>query len=474
MRDVTTTESAILSTFSPGFGGTTIPEWIKPWLENGLGSVTLFASNTPNFEATFDLITQLRSYNPQVLVSIDEEGGDVTRLFVREGSRYPTPALLGQCDDEDLTMRSYNSMGRILKELGIDITYAPVADVVACESNPIVGVRSFGMSTDVVTRHVVAAVQGLQNAGIGACVKHFPGHGAVLEDSHHDLPRIRSAFSDYESHHIRPFIEAIKSSVSMVMLGHLIVESLDPKLPASLSPKLIKEYLRGTLGFNGLVVTDALDMGAIGGPTKIHESAFKALVAGADLLCFSGMGDQSQFVVSSLERVSRAIENGELDLNTLEEQVGRVKNWKHPKVEALLVRKEIDFRELMQGFEISGSVELSSEPINVVEIGTKPTIAAGDVSWGIHRELRMAGIACDIHASDSQSLSSKRLVVAFRDAYRDEALLATLNNLVLRHPNAIFIDMGWPTREFSPKNLIRAFGSSAVISQAVAAQIRSS
>ena len=215
-------------------------------------------------------------------------------------------------------------------------------------------------------------------------------------------------------------------------------------------------------------------MGAIGGPTKIHESAFKALVAGADLLCFSGMGDQSQFVVSSLERVSRAIENGELDLNTLEEQVGRVKNWKHPKVEALLVRKEIDFRELMQGFEISGSVELSSEPINVVEIGTKPTIAAGDVSWGIHRELRMAGIACDIHASDSQSLSSKRLVVAFRDAYRDEALLATLNNLVLRHPNAIFIDMGWPTREFSPKNLIRAFGSSAVISQAVAAQIRSS
>ena len=141
------------------------------------------------------------------------------------------------------------------------------------------------------------------------------------------------------------------------------------------------------------------------------------------------MGDQSQFVVSSLERVSRAIENGELDLNTLEEQVGRVKNWKHPKVEALLVRKEIDFRELMQGFEISGSVELSSEPINVVEIGTKPTIAAGDVSWGIHRELRMAGIACDIHASDSQSLSSKRLVVAFRDAYRDEALLATLNNL---------------------------------------------
>lgn len=108
----------------------------------------------------------------------------------------------------------------------------------------------------------------------------------------------------------------------------------------------------------------------------------------------------------------------------------------------------------------------------MVEIGTKPTIAAGDVSWGMHRELRAVGIACDIHASDAETLSTKKLVVAFRDAYRDAPLLATLNRLNDRYPEAIFIDMGWPTREFAPKNLIRAFGSSAVISQAVAARIR--
>lgn len=472
MKTLTSSDRTILSTFSPGFGGAVVPEWIKPWLDNGLGSVTLFASNTPNFEATATLISELRSYNSDVLVAIDEEGGDVTRLFVREGSRYPTPALLGQCDDEELTFQSYHSMGTVLRQLGIDITYAPVADVVAFENNPIVGVRSFGMSTDVVTRHVAQAIKGLQDAGIGACVKHFPGHGAVLEDSHHDLPRIKLSLADYETQHILPFKNAIDNGVAAVMIGHLIAEALDPELPASLSPKVIGQYLRGTLGFKGLVVTDALDMGAIGGPTMIHDSGFKALLAGADLLCFSGMGDQSQFVSSSFDYIKSALENDKLSLTGLEESGQRIAQWRSKIPVRISKDESINFKDLIAGFEVTGSVELEPGVVNLVEIGTKPTIAAGDVSWGMHRELRAVGIACDIHASDAESLATKRLVVAFRDAYRDAPLLATLRRLYERYPDAIFIDMGWPTREFSPTNLIRAFGSSAVISQAVAARIR--
>ena len=472
MKPSTALDRTILSTFSPGFGGAIVPEWIKPWLENGLGSVTLFASNTPNFEAAANLIEDLRSYNPDVLITIDEEGGDVTRLFVREGSRYPTPALLGQCDDEDLTYRSYNSMGTILRKIGIDITYAPVADVVAFENNPIVGVRSFGMSSDVVARHVAAAVKGLQNAGVGACVKHFPGHGAVLEDSHHDLPHIKMTLADYESQHIFPFKHAIESGVTAVMIGHLVAEALDGKFPASLSSKVIREYLRGVLNFNGLVVTDALDMGAIGGPSKIHESALKALTAGADLLCFSGMGDQSGFVASSFDWIKSAVDSGSLPAKALEESEQRIISWRSTNKTNGAATAPVDFQELIHGFEVSGSVELEPGAINLVEIGTKPTIAAGDVSWGMHRELRAVGIACDIHASDAETLATKKLVVAFRDAYRDAPLLATLKRLNERFPEAIFIDMGWPSREFVPKNLIRAFGSSAVIAQAVAARIR--
>lgn len=472
MKTFTDIDRLILSTFSPGFGGAVVPEWIKPWLENGLGSVTLFASNTPNFETASNLISEIRSYNPDVLIAIDEEGGDVTRLFVREGSRYPTPALLGQCDDEDLTFRSYSSMGAILKSLGVDITYAPVADVVAYENNPIVGVRSFGMSSDVVNRHVLRAVQGLQSSGVSACVKHFPGHGAVLEDSHHDLPRIKLSKNDYERVHIEPFKNAIASGVSAVMIGHLIAECLDPNLPASLSSKILRDYLRSELGFKGLIVTDALDMGAIGGPTKIHESALNALTAGADLLCFSGMGDQSQFVVNSFEWIQSAFNRGEISEDSFIESSQRIGEIRVKNLESTKVEQNIDYKELISGFEVLGDVELSSSAINLVEIGTKPTIAAGDVSWGIHRELRSVGITCEIHASDAENLASKKLVVAFRDAYRDGPLLATLNRLNQRFPDAIFIDMGWPTREFEPRNLIRAYGSSAIVSQAVAARIK--
>jgi beta-N-acetylhexosaminidase len=472
MKTFTDIDRLILSTFSPGFGGAVVPEWIKPWLENGLGSVTLFASNTPNFETASNLISEIRSYNPDVLIAIDEEGGDVTRLFVREGSRYPTPALLGQCDDEDLTFRSYSSMGAILKSLGVDITYAPVADVVAYENNPIVGVRSFGMSSDVVNRHVLRAVQGLQSSGVSACVKHFPGHGAVLEDSHHDLPRIKLSKNDYERVHIEPFKNAIASGVSAVMIGHLIAECLDPNLPASLSSKILRDYLRSELGFKGLIVTDALDMGAIGGPTKIHESALNALTAGADLLCFSGMGDQSQFVVNSFEWIQSAFNRGEISEDSFVESSQRIGEIRVKNLNSIKVEQNIDYRELISGFEVLGDVELSSSAINLVEIGTKPTIAAGDVSWGIHRELRSVGINCEIHASDAENLASKKLVVAFRDAYRDGPLLATLNRLNQRFPDAIFVDMGWPTREFEPRNLIRAYGSSAIVSQAVAARIK--
>ena len=465
-------ESAILKTFSPGFGGPNIPEWLKPWLENGLGSVTLFASNTPNFETAENLINDLRSYNPEILIAIDEEGGDVTRLFVREGSRYPTPALLGQCDDEDLTYRSYNSMGGVLRNLGFDITYAPVADVVAVEDNPIVGVRSFGINTDVVSRHVRQAVRGLQDAGISACIKHFPGHGAVIEDSHHDLPYIKISLEDYESLHIQPFKNAIQIGTDAVMIGHLVVESIDKDNPASLSTKVIRDYLRGKLEFRGLVVTDALDMGAIGGPSKIHESVLKALLAGADLLCFSGMGDQSHFVSSSLDWIKTAIENEDLPLEYLNSSFEIATQLREKRMNKSTLTGVIDFNELIKGFEISGTVDLPAGPVNLVEIGTKPTIAAGDVSWGMHRELRAVGISCEIHASDAESLSSKKLVVAFRDAYRDEPLLATLNRLYERFPDAIFLDMGWPTRAFSPQNLIRTFGSSAVISMAAARRIR--
>ena len=462
-------DQLILSTFSPGFGGTSIPEWIKPWLDNGLGSITLFGSNTPTLESTHQLIQELRSYNEDLVIAIDEEGGDVTRLFVREGSRYPTPALLGKCDDEELTYSSYRSLGTLLRELGVNLSYAPVADVVAVHNNPIVGVRSFGTTADLVSRHVEQAVAGLQDSGVGACIKHFPGHGAVVEDSHHSLPRIKMSKADYEAGHVSPFRNAIARGVSAVMVGHLVVDELDAHKPASLSSKVQGEYLRGSLGFKGLIVTDALDMGALGGVPRIHESALQALLAGSNLLCFSGLGDQSQIVEASFVRIKDALKSGEIKSDYLAGIASPVRDFNSKILVSTEEKSEVDFDNLALGMHKSGSVNIKSPDINLIEIGTKPTIAAGDVSWGIHRELRAAGVKFEIHASDSESAlkSEKQLVVAFRDAYRDSQLLATLQNLQKRKPDAIFIDMGWPTLEFNPKNLIRSYGSSAIVSRVV-------
>ena len=467
-------DRAIISTFSPGFGGTDIPEWIKPLLDNGLGSITLFGSNTPTLESTHTLIQELRSYNPDLVIAIDEEGGDVTRLFVREGSRYPTPALLGKCDDDQLTYASYFSLGNLLRELDINLTYAPVADVVAVHNNPIVGVRSFGTNSELVTRHVERAVTGLQAAGVGACVKHFPGHGAVVEDSHHSLPRITMGLAEYEKLHVAPFKKAIEMGVAAVMVGHLIVESIDAQKPASLSDTVLRGYLRGSLNYQGLIVTDALDMGALGGVPKIQESGLQALIAGSNLLCFSGLGDQSQIVAPSLIRIKEAIVSGELSEEVLDFSANKVRTFTSEAVSAKKSDDNLDFHKLVEGFEISGSIRVSNSGINLIEIGTKPTIAAGDVSWGIHRELRAAGIPFEIHSSDSEGAlrSEKQLVVAFRDAYRDSQLLRTLKKLEERKPEAIFIDMGWPTLEFQPRNLIRSYGSSAVVSEMVVSLIK--
>lgn len=232
-------ERAILSHLSPGFGGTRIPDWMKSWLEKGLGGVTLFSSNCPSIEETANLIAELRRYTPHVIISIDEEGGDVTRLFVREGSPFPTPAMLGRSDDLELTMNSYMELGKILKQVGIDLNLAPVADVSVNQLNPIVGVRSFGSNFELVTRHLKVAVEGLRRAGIASSIKHFPGHGGVLEDSHHDLPQLEGDLKEIESTHLKPFLTAIEAGVDSIMMGHIVTPALDKEFPASLSKKII-------------------------------------------------------------------------------------------------------------------------------------------------------------------------------------------------------------------------------------------
>src|SRR3954453_1294456 len=179
-----------LTVLQPGFTGTTAPDWLLCRLREGLASVGLFGHNTASPEQLTALTAQLRAERDDILVAIDEEGGDVTRLEVRTGSSFPGNHALGAVDDVELTREGALELGRRLAACGVNFNWAPSADVNSNPGNPVIGVRSFGATPDLVARHTAAYVTGLQSAGVAACTKHFPGHGDTAIDSHHALPRI--------------------------------------------------------------------------------------------------------------------------------------------------------------------------------------------------------------------------------------------------------------------------------------------
>jgi beta-N-acetylhexosaminidase len=454
-------EREALGLLSPGFGGTIVPDWIKPFLENGLGGITLFGSNTPTLEDTARVVQQLRTYNPDLIISIDEEGGDVTRIYAKTGNPTPSAALLGMIDEPDFTQESFRNLGITLRELGIDLTFAPVADVVVALNNPIVGVRSFGPDTELVCRHVQAAVEGVKSVGLSCSLKHFPGHGGAVEDSHHGLPRVSLPFQEFSTLHLAPFLKGIAAGADSIMVGHIIVECLDANLACSQSPKVMKTLLRNELSFQGAIITDALDMGALGGPTKLASSADNAIKNGADLLCLSGLPEQEKFIEDTLKVISESILAGEISDTDVSKSLARIKDLKadsqlsvHPST------TNID--AIIRGFSIVGNVKLKNGPIKYLRIDSTPTIAAGNVQWGIAKPLTKAGVQI-IEAEDGDIPD----LVLFRDAWREPDTFHKLLKISEMNSECIFIDMGWPSREFSPTNLIRTYGVSEIASRAL-------
>jgi beta-N-acetylhexosaminidase len=172
----------------PGFPGYEPTDWVRRWIADGLGGVVLFGWNVSDAEQVAALSAALRAERPELLVSTDEEGGDVTRLEVASGSSYPGNLALGVVDDVSLTEAVGAAIGSDLAAAGINLDLAPVADVNTNPRNPVIGVRSFGADPELVARHVLAFVRGLQRCRVAACAKHFPGHGDTEQDSHLGLP----------------------------------------------------------------------------------------------------------------------------------------------------------------------------------------------------------------------------------------------------------------------------------------------
>lgn len=448
----------MLGVLSPGFGGTTVPTYIKRYLENGLGAITLFGSNTPDLETTVRLVSEIRKINPNCVISIDEESGDVTRIWAKTGSPFPSPFLLGRIDDPALTESVFRQLGAYLALADIDVTFGPVFDLVVSADNPIVGVRSFGLESERVLRHGEAAVRGLGLSGVSATPKHFPGHGKTSDDSHHDLPTVKASLAELMKDDIKPFTAAIKAGAKAVMVGHLLIPKVDDKA-ASLSSVWCQDVLREKLNFQGAIVTDALDMGALGGVDAIDVSSIQALRAGANLLCLSGLADQSKIIERILALAETELTDS--DLEKIEFSKLKISSLRRESTVEIGLEPISNFL-YKQGFATEGNLVIKPGSIAVLSLEASPTIASGHISWGLEPSFQSLGY------DHGEFDTAENKIVQFRDAWRDPVIFDRLMMVKQANPSAIFVDFGWPTYAFESKNLIRAFGATRAHSDAVA------
>jgi len=445
-------ERLALACIWPGFPGLEPPDWVRRRLAEGLGGVVLFGRNCRDLEQVAALSAALRAERPGVIVATDEEGGDVTRLEVETGSSFPGNWALGVVDDPGMTEAVARGIGSLCATAGVNLNFAPVADVNSNPRNPVIGVRSFGADPELVARHVAAYVRGLQSVGVAACAKHFPGHGDTEADSHLELPVAQGDLSDA----LLPFRAAIEAGVQSMMTAHIVVPELDTA-PATVSRRVLTELLRGELGFTGLVVTDALEMQGLAATVGVEQGAVRAIAAGADALCLGfELGDDT--VLSVRDAIVDAVQSGELAEERLAEAAARAgRGW---AVRPHAVDSEVGLDAAWRALRIDGDVRLEG-PARVVELLPEPNIAAGVHEHSLEKLLG-AGAAAE-----------GRLVIVLRDAHRYEALRAEAEQLLVEHPDAVVVETGLPYwRPPEARGYITTHGAGRANLQAAAEQLR--
>ncbi|MGW4905847.1 glycoside hydrolase family 3 protein [Streptomyces sp. NPDC004270] len=449
-----------LTVLQPGFTGTTAPDWLLRRLGEGLASVGLFGRNVASPEQLTALTAQLRAERDDLLVAIDEESGDVTRLEVRTGSSFPGNNALGAVDDVELTREVALELGRRLAACGVNFNWAPSADVNSNPANPVIGVRSFGADPELVARHTAAYVTGLQSAGVAACTKHFPGHGDTAVDSHLALPRIDATADVLHARELVPFRAAIAAGTRAVMSAHILVPALDPDRPATLSRTILTELLRGELGYDGLIVTDGIEMQAISAAYGIEHGSVLAIAAGADAICVGGGLSDEETVRRLRDALVAAVHSGELPEERLAEAADRVRSlarWTATTERARPDRAATDIglvaaRRALDVTRVDSGAPLTTAPF-VAVFTSESNIAVGtETPWGVAAELsrrlpgtETAGFTGD-HAGQEAlaAAGDRRIVAVLRDEHRHPWMTTALDALLKSRPDTIVVEMGVP------------------------------
>ena len=479
----------------PGFVGLTPPDWVRHRVADGLGSVLLYARNIQSPEQVAALTAALRADAPDLVICIDEEAGDVTRLEARTGSSRPGNLALGAADDPELTSAVARHLGHDLAALGITLDYAPDADVNSNPDNPVIGVRAFGADPELVARHTVAWVRGLQSAGVAACAKHFPGHGDTGVDSHHDVPVIAADRAALDTCELLPFRAAIDAGVLAVMTGHLVVPAIDADRPATLSRPILTGLLREEMGFGGLIVTDGIEMQAVARRYGLAGAAVAALAAGADAVCVGGEHADEETAAGLRDAIAAAVRTGDLAEERLIDAAARiaaVAAWSRAQRDGAGAATRVAHpglvaaRRALHTTVVPGTRPwpLSVAP-HVVELSPVVNMAiAPETPWGLYAPLsallpgttgarvdqqQVAGEADATTTADAtlRAAAGRPLVVAVRDAHRHPWVTGMLARLLAARPDAIVVEMGVPAAALGATQ-ITSYGASTACGQAVA------
>lgn len=459
----------VAATLQPGFPGTAVPDWLVHAHAGGLVSVCLYGDNVTGAGGLAAVCATLHERMPGVLLAVDEEGGDVTRLHYPAGSTAVGNAVLGRLDDPATTRAVAAGIGHELIALGIGLDLAPDVDVNSSPENPVIGVRSFGDDPALVARHTAAWVEGLQSTGVAACAKHFPGHGDTVVDSHHGLPRVDATFEVLQERELAPFRAAVSAGVATVMTSHIVVSALDPHRPATFSRTVIG-VLRDDLGFDGVIVSDALDMAGASAETGIPEAAVRALVAGVDLLCL-GSSTSPETYDAVHAAVVAAVRAGRLPEQRVTEAAQRVRALAAAASERMPgagsrgngASATLPDSAVAKAFRVSEAARAwlaAPGQIAVVQVDSTANLAVGDVSWG------PAGLGATVAEADVPA--GARVVVVARAVGAGHPASAAVERLRGAGHEVVLVECGWPRGGAD----LETFGGSPAVARALLAVLR--
>lgn len=326
---------------------TITPELRSLAKEFSLGGVTLFARNIEAPEQVAELSHDLQTLATQLplWVAVDQEGGRVARLKA-PFTVWPPMATLGRCGDPALATRFAAALAVELRAVGVTLDYAPILDIHTNPKNPIIGDRALGETAEMVATLGVAVIRGLEDQGVAACGKHFPGHGDTSTDSHLELPLVEHPPDRIRRVEAVPFREAIRAGVTFLMTAHILVPSFDEERPATLSPRVVQDLLRDELGFGGVILSDDLEMKAIAAAYQVPDAAVQAVAAGCDglLICSGNVELQAK----TLEALVHAVEDRRIPYKRLEDAQIRLRRAKERFLaEPVTLTRAADLRRLL-------------------------------------------------------------------------------------------------------------------------------